>query len=466
MNQKGKAFFSFLYLPGLLGFLLTFQAIECMAQEKFRLSSPTQLTRIEFVVDGSQSMDNQWDHSSRLGEARRILGKLCDSLSQLPNVELALRMYGHQFPPEMANCKDTKLEVHFAKKNSKFIKGKMALIKAKGITPIAYTLERCATDFPKTPSRNVVILITDGEESCHGDPCAVARELQKKNIILKPFVIGLGMHGKSADELQCIGKYFDAPDATTFEKVLVDMLEEVLSNTTAEVDLLDTDGKPTETNVGMTFYDTQTMGVRYVMYHTLNGRGNPDTINIDPVSRYNLSVHTIPPQELNDIEIVSNQHNKITLNAPQGSIKVTSPTKETIKCLVKKADATHTLHIQDVNTTERYITGTYDLEILTLPRIVMKDVKVSQSRIASIQIPPPGKITVNKNTEGFGGIFYFRNNNWEKIYELQTKAIQETIDLQPGSYRLVYRSKLRRNMKESSIKDFSIKSNLTTTVQF
>ena len=48
------------------------------------------------------------------------------------------------------------------------------MIRAKGTTPIAKSLEEAAADFPIDNSRNIVILITDGKEECGMDPC-VAR---------------------------------------------------------------------------------------------------------------------------------------------------------------------------------------------------------------------------------------------------------------------------------------------------
>jgi Ca-activated chloride channel family protein len=217
-------------------------------------------------------MNNAWDRSSRMDEAKRILINLADSVADLPNVELAFRIYGHQYEQNLANCNDTRLEVNFAKNNAKIIKKKLELLQPKGITPIALSLQKCAHDFPKGESRNIVILITDGSESCGGDPCAIAKDLQAKGIILKPFIIGLGIESSISSDLECLGQYKNAPDAASFENELMKIVNVVLTRTTAEVDLLDINEKPTETGVNITFYDTQMATVKYEMYHTLNIR--------------------------------------------------------------------------------------------------------------------------------------------------------------------------------------------------
>src|SRR5690606_12091970 len=125
-----------------------------------------------------------------------------------------------------------------------------------GTTPIAQSLDRAATDFPPCENcRNVIILITDGIEACDGDPCAVSRQLQKKGIILKPFVIGIGLDESFKKSFECVGTYFDATNEETFQKVLGIVISQALQNTTAQVNLLDINNKPSETDVPITFYD-------------------------------------------------------------------------------------------------------------------------------------------------------------------------------------------------------------------
>ena len=113
----------------------------------------------------------------------------------VPNVEIALRIYGHQTPitNDTQDCNDTKLEVPFSVGNIDIIKNKIRGLIAKGATPIARSLEAAAGDFPDTTSRNVIILITDGLESCDNNPCIIAKKLREKGVKVTPFVIGLGM---------------------------------------------------------------------------------------------------------------------------------------------------------------------------------------------------------------------------------------------------------------------------------
>ena len=78
---------------------------------------PPPLTRILFVLDDSQSMYGRWQSDMKISIARKLLTNLLDSLKTVKNMELALRVYGHQysFPPQV--CTDTKLIVPFAPGN-------------------------------------------------------------------------------------------------------------------------------------------------------------------------------------------------------------------------------------------------------------------------------------------------------------------------------------------------------------
>jgi Ca-activated chloride channel family protein len=165
---------------------------EGLAQQKKDIKPP--LTRILFVFDASQSMYGRWQTGVKMEVAKKLLSNLLDSLARVDNLELALRCYGHQskFPPQ--DCKDTKLEVPFGPNTAPKIKNRIQQLVPMGTTPIAYSLEKSANDFtPCNNCRNIIILITDGIEECSGDPCAVSAALQKNGIILKPFVIGVGL---------------------------------------------------------------------------------------------------------------------------------------------------------------------------------------------------------------------------------------------------------------------------------
>ncbi len=438
----------------------------------FNLSFSQTTNRILFIFDDSYSMYAPWNSNIKIEVAKRVMGDFLDSLKNEPNLELALRCYGHTtfFKPDR-NCKDSKLEVPFApaKTNSAKIKQRIQRLEPLGTTPIAYSLGECVNDFtPCSNCRNIVILITDGIEECDGNPCQVSIDLQKKGIFIRPFVIGVGLDVKFADVFACMGKFYDVSNEANFKDVLKLVITEALSQTTVEVDLLDITKRPTETDVDMTFYEAGTNTVKYNYLHTINHRGNPDTLVLDPALMYDLTVHTIPPQEKKNISIVKGKHNVIPVDAPQGYLRLEldgAINKYFPTTIVRKGNDMKTLNVQDFGKTEKYIVGKYDLEVLTLPRIYIKDVEIKQSSTNSIKIPTSGSVLFNKQGQGFGSIYVDDGKTVTWVCNFNPNLPNEIIYLQPGKYKVVFRLEFAKETLKTVERNFEVKSGTPLTVK-
>jgi len=377
--------------------------------------------------------------------AQRLLSNLLDSLQYIDNLELALRVYGHQKPYPPQNCDDTKLEVPFAKNNISKIKHRLKSINPKGTTPIAYALDKARNDFTKCENcRNIIVLITDGIEECGGDPCEVSLSLQKEGISLKPFVIGIG--NDFSEAFNCVGSYYDATSESAFSKALNVVISQALNKTTAQVNLLNENDRPVETNVNMTFYDNLSGKIKYNFVHTMNNMGVPDTLVIDPLLKYDIEVHTIPPVRKDSIALNPGGHTIIPIKTPQGFLDLkiggNVRTIRNLQAIIRKHDETETLNVQNFGQSEKYLTGIYDIEVLSLPRISIDSVVVSQGHTTSVEIPVPGIATIRQYTDGYGSLYVEEDNELKLIYNLPlNRAKTENLVLQPGSYRVIFRSK-------------------------
>ncbi len=425
-------------------------------------------TRILFLFDASNSMYAKLDNDNRINSAKKVLTRIIDSLSYQQSVELALRVFGHRSPTSMHDCQDTKLEVPFEKGNHVKITDFIRTIRPKGTTPIAFSLLQSAEDFPvEAGVRNIIVLITDGLEECNGDPCTVSEALQRKGIILKPFIIGIGGNEKFKQAFDCVGRYYDANTEESLQNVLNVVISQAINATTAQVNLLDIYGKPTETNVGMTFYDSYTGRVLYNYEHTINERGNPDTLVLDPAYRYNLVVHTVPEVIKNNVDVTAGKHTIIGLDAPQGDLflKVEGVTNYTnLEVIVRQEGQMKTINVQSFNTSKRYLVGKYDLEILSYPRIYFKEVDIKQSSTYSLTIPQPGKLSVNSEKDIYGDIYVWNNNKLDWVMTLPLGLRREIYTFQPGNYKIVYRSKLSTKAVYTFERDFTISSGGATNV--
>lgn len=454
---------SFLYIS--FTFFLILSYAKAQIQTKKKKEDIT--TRILFIYDASNSMNGRWDNKPKHESAKELLIQMVDSIDGMKNVQMALRMYGHQhkFPPQV--CDDTKLEVPFANKNGTAIKKVLNATQPKGTTPIALTLLESANDFtPCTNCQNIIVLITDGIEECGGDMCATAYALQKKGITLKPFVIGIGL-GEFKTKYDCVGNYYDVNNETELKRVLGVVISQALNNTTLQINLLDANGKANETDVNMTFYNHYTKKIEYNFIHTMNYRGVPDTLPVDAAITYDIVVHTIPSVRKDSITLTPGIHNTKAIDTPQGflhlNIAENSSLKNT-KAVISKKGSCETLNIQNMGETEKYLVGNYDLEIQTLPKMNIKDVRISQSHTTKIEIPEPGVAHIITDVPGIGSIVIEKNGSLEWVCNLPDNVTKKSIELLPGNYRVVFRSKASKESIFTVERKFEIKSGISSTV--
>jgi len=429
------------------------------------------LTRLLFIFDFSNSMNATWETSTRINIAKKLMLNAVDSLKNIKDVEIALRLYGHQSPlrPDFQDCKDSKLEVPFGKNNHDDVKSKINYNYPKGTTPIAYSLEQAGADFPVCKEcNNVIVLITDGIEACDGDPCAIAKALRSKGVSVKPFVIGIGLDLSYLNQLECIGTVFDASNENSFKNTLKVVIDQAVNNTTAQINLNDINGKPTETNVSYTIYDQKTGKERFNYEHTINKFGYPDTVVLDAVSTYKIVVHTIPQVTKENILLKPGIHNIIEVNTPQGiidlKIKNNSKYLSNIPAIIRKKGEMTTLHVQHVGQMEKYLVGTYDMEILTLPRIYLSNIEVKQSTVYPIEILNPGIAKISTSNPGFGTIMLLEDGKQKFVCNINSDAKQQEIGLQPGKYKIVFRTKKSKKTIYTIDKNFTITSTQTTTL--
>ncbi|MCB0761457.1 MAG: VWA domain-containing protein [Flavobacteriales bacterium] len=396
-------------------------------------------TRILFVFDASNSMNGYWERERKIVTATKLLSETLESLANSDNLELGLRVYGHQTKHVQGkqDCDDTELVVSIGPDRNLIIKKELERLTPQGTTPIARSLERAADDFtPCEDCRNIIILITDGIEACDEDPCAVSRALQAKGIILKPFIIGIGIDDKFKSTFECVGNYFDAGKEETFKQVLDIVVTQALNSTSAQINLLDAQGAPTETNLPLSIYNQDNGVLIHNFVHTLNKFGDPDTITLDPLHTYHIEAHTIPPVHLTDVKLKPGEHNIIEIPAAQGDLELSCGQGRSeyadLKCRVTRQGSCEEVNVQSFDTRERYLTGTYDLEIQTIPPMVIQDVEIRANELTPVKIPLPGVLLLQTGTNGFGAVFQMVDNQAVMVHRFTYGESGGRFVLQPG----------------------------------
>jgi Ca-activated chloride channel family protein len=180
--------------------------------------------------------------------------------------------------------------------------------------------------------------------------------------------------------------------------------------------------------------------------------------------------HTIPPVESKETKISVGKHNIIPIDAPQGSLTVQRPEgaynyNEKVKCVVRKKNDNSIINVQALNVSEKYITGVYDIEILTLPRIYIDGSVIEQSKLKTIEIANAGILEIKCLEAGDGSILIKRNGKLEWVCNLKKETLQ-TFYLQPGEYVSAWRAKSLKGSIYTIEKKFTITSDNQTIVEF
>ncbi len=172
---------------------------------------------VSLVIDASGSMNAKLpDGQTRIDAAKKAVADLVSQMD--PGTRLALRAYGHQSPTQKKDCKDTALLVGFAPlaSNRAEVIAQAQALQARGYTPITHALTAAAQDIASEESgERIVVLVSDGQETCASDPCVAARALAAADAKLVIHTIGFGVGAAARTQLQCIanvarGSYFDA----------------------------------------------------------------------------------------------------------------------------------------------------------------------------------------------------------------------------------------------------------------
>ena len=167
------------------------------------------------ILDASGSMNAKLPNGeTRVAVAQRAVKGVASFIPD--EAQLSLRLYGAQSPKAEKNCEDTNLAVPFgpAGASGDAIAATVDAAVAQGYTPIAFSLEQAANDFPADAKERVIVLVSDGKETCEGDPVVAAKALAAKGITVH--TVGFIVDTAARGQLQAIarmtgGTYFDAP---------------------------------------------------------------------------------------------------------------------------------------------------------------------------------------------------------------------------------------------------------------
>jgi len=166
-----------------------------------------------FILDASGSMGAQVQGKVKIDVAKDALSSL---LKELPgSAKVGLVAYGHR---QKGDCSDVEEIAPLATPDKEALINRIKGINPKGMTPITFSVRKIAEGLKDLKEETTIVLVSDGEETCKGDPCALVRELKASGIKFVMHVIGFDVNERQKAELSCIAKagggfYFTARNA-------------------------------------------------------------------------------------------------------------------------------------------------------------------------------------------------------------------------------------------------------------
>ena len=300
-------------------------------------------TKMIIILDASGSMVQKVQGSrSKIEIAKEVVGTLVRNLD--PNIEVGFMVYGHR---AKGDCSDIELIVPPIGSNADLIVRQLNKIHPKGQTPICASVEKAAEELRYTEGKASVVVVTDGEETCGGDPCALGKKLKEKGIDFKAHIVGFGLEKGEGAGLKCLaeetgGLFLEARSAESLTTALNAAVQRVSeTKTTAAPAPASTPVPEPASSITLKATASQTPGGepinKDVAWEVLTKSESPDVVvrSYDPVCKaevppgeYRLHVKHGSAEATVDIKIEAGKvlDQKVVLGS--GTVKLSAVMKE------------------------------------------------------------------------------------------------------------------------------------------
>ncbi len=224
-----------------IAMILLAAAPKTLAAQPAATPTPSGLAtvNVELILDSSGSMAEILpEGQSRIDAAKEVLRQVIAAIPEREGINVGFRVYGHEGSNTEAgkavSCRSTELRVPVEGVDKRALLAEVERYRPVGWTPIALSLREAASDFepPAANEANFVVLVTDGLETCGGDPCAASRMLKRSAVAVTTHVISLALSEEEQANLQCIvdesgGMLLGADSAEELAQALFTILQEI-----------------------------------------------------------------------------------------------------------------------------------------------------------------------------------------------------------------------------------------------
>ena len=166
---------------------------------------------VEIILDASGSMAGRMDGKTKMDAAKEAIKAFAETLPKEANV--ALRVYGNEGSgkdsDKALSCSSSELVYQLQKYDAGKLAASLNQFQPTGWTPIAHSLQETEKDLSQLAgdkNTNLIFLVSDGIETCGGDPVAAAKQLADSNITPVLNVIGFDVDGEGQKQLKAVAE--------------------------------------------------------------------------------------------------------------------------------------------------------------------------------------------------------------------------------------------------------------------
>lgn len=188
-------------------------------------------TSLYYILDGSGSMWGRVDGEIKIVAAKKVMSEL---VAEMPTgISAGLTVYGHK---RKGDCGDITEIIPLGPLNREQAAKTIRSIKPKGKTPIAASIRQVADKLKGQEGETTIVLVSDGIETCGGDPCAVTKSLKDTGIKFVIHTVGFDVDKTASEQLACIasaggGSYFSAANAQDLLETMTTVQKSIVSKT-------------------------------------------------------------------------------------------------------------------------------------------------------------------------------------------------------------------------------------------
>jgi hypothetical protein len=371
---------------------------------------------LALILDASGSMRAELPGSGRtkLAVAKEVMGKLVPGIPA--EVTASLWAYGHRAPqkPKTASCRDIEQVIGPGPVDAAAYMEKVEAMNAIGYTPIADSIRRAAAVLPEGAS-NSIVLVSDGEETCGGDPCALAAELKASGASVTIHVVAYAVQEAEREQLRCIarssgGTYHDAGDPEALLDALREATETAWSETLLRVETMDPDGAEIRADVEVTRVGSDGEPARHTTW----------TDNAVFPGEVDLLVRSTPAILYRELTL--GEGTTTVVRIPLGVIHVLSPDRKGTRYNLHDAGTARRIGQRDGRIV--VAPGCYQVEVVGMgDRFTVDPGEVEEIILATIRVLDPG---------GKGARFSVLDGRTEQ-WLVQRNGV---VHLVPGTFRV------------------------------